>query len=67
MWRLDTDPHYNRPAKMMDSWLGRVLYELDKWVQAFSDARVVRCPEAGHFVQEEEPTLMIEELKGFLK
>ena len=27
MWRLDTDPHYNRPAKMIDSWLGRVLYK----------------------------------------
>jgi haloalkane dehalogenase len=148
MWRLDTDPHYNRPAKMMDSWLGRVLYkqfnfpvnvvmpaafgnkkkylpkeihrhykmawpdaasrvatyafakellqandwwdrlwqqrnllkdklglifwgmkdtfvppyELDKWIAAFPDARVIRCAEAGHFVQEEACALMEEEL-----
>lgn len=148
MWRLDTDPHYNRPARMMDSWFGRLMYkrfnfpvnivmpaafgnkkknlpkevhrhykmawpdaasrvatyafsrelllandwweglwqqrdvlqeklglifwgmkdafvphyELEKWAQAFPAARVVRCPEAGHFVQEEEPALMLEEL-----
>lgn len=148
MWRLDTDPHYHTPARMLDSWLGRVLYkqfnfpvniimpaafgnrkkylpkvvhqhyknalpdaasrvaahafsrelllandwwdglwqqrhllqtklglvfwgmkdtfvppyELDKWIAAFPNARVVRCPEAGHFVQEEAGGLMVEEL-----
>ncbi|MBN8679145.1 MAG: alpha/beta fold hydrolase [Chitinophagales bacterium] len=37
-------------------------YELEKWIQAFPDARVVRCPEAGHFVQEEAPELMVLEV-----
>jgi pimeloyl-ACP methyl ester carboxylesterase len=149
MWRLDSDPHYSKPAKMMDSWLGRVAYrhfnfpvtvimpasfgnrkkhlpkavhhhykmalpdpasrtaayafakelryandwwdslwqqrniltdklklifwgmkdtfvapyELEKWAAAFPAARVVRCPEAGHFVQEEAPELMIAAVK----
>lgn len=40
-------------------------YELDKWVRAFPDARVIRCPEAGHFVQEEEAGLMAAEWKAF--
>lgn len=148
MWRLDTDPHYSGPARVMDSWLGRLMYkqfnfpvnvvmpaafgnrkkylpkevhrhykmawpdaasrtatyafagellrandwwdglwqqrnlledklqlifwgmkdtfvppyELDKWAQAFPAARVIRCPEAGHFVQEEESELMVREL-----
>lgn len=26
MWPLDTDPHYARPARWMQSWLGRLLY-----------------------------------------
>ncbi|MCC7465214.1 MAG: alpha/beta fold hydrolase [Saprospiraceae bacterium] len=149
MWRLDTDPHYARLARMMDSWFGKVLYknfnfpvnvvmpaafgnrkkyltpevhrhykmawpdaasrtatyafsgellrandwwdglwkqrhllkdklklifwgmkdsfvptyELEKWAQAFPEATVLRCPEAGHFVQEEAPELMVEEIK----
>lgn len=149
MWRLDTDPHYFKAARMMDTWLGRVLYknfnfpvnvvmpaafgnrkkyltpeihrhykmawpdaasrtatyafsgellhandwwdelwqqrhllenklklifwglkdrfvppyELDKWVHAFPKATVVRCPEAGHFVQEEESERMVEEIR----
>lgn len=148
MWRLDTDPHYHQAARMMDTWLGRLLYkqfnfpvnvvmpaafgnrkkylpkavhrhykmawpdaasrvatyafagellhandwwdglwqqrhllkgklglifwgmkdtfvppyELDKWAQAFPEARVVRCPEAGHFVQEECEEDMVLEL-----
>jgi haloalkane dehalogenase len=37
-------------------------YELEKWIQAFPDARVIRCPEAGHFVQEEVPELMVMEV-----
>jgi len=37
-------------------------YELEKWEQAFPQARVVRCPEAGHFVQEEAGELMVGEL-----
>lgn len=151
MWRVDTDPHYNRPARMMDTWLGRLLYrqfnfpvnvvmpaafgnrkkylpkevhrhykmawpdptsrvatyafagellrandwwdslwkqrsllsgklglifwgmkdsfvppyELDKWAQAFPEARVVRCPEAGHFVQEEAMEVMVEALRHY--
>lgn len=149
MWRLDTDPHYYKAARMMDGWLGQVAYkqfnfpvnvimpaafgnrkknlpkevhrhykmawpdaasrtatyafagellhanewwdglwqqrnvlndklklifwgmkdsfvppyELDKWTQAFPSARAIRCPEAGHFVQEEEPDLMVRELQ----
>lgn len=26
MWPLNTDPHYARPARLMRSWLGRLLY-----------------------------------------
>lgn len=152
MWRLDTDPHYARPARMMKSWLGRLLYlqfnfpvkvvmpaafgnrkkyltrevhrhykmalpdaasrvaayafsaellnandwwaqlweqrsrlqgkiglifwgmkdtfvptyELEKWIQAFPEARVVRCPEAGHFVQEECAAEMLDALRPYL-
>lgn len=40
-------------------------YELEKWVAAFPEARVVRCPEAGHFVQEEASELMVGELGAF--
>lgn len=149
MWRLDTDRHYSGPAKVMDTWLGRLAYlrfnfpvntimpaafgdkkklppevhrhykmawpnaatrtalyafagellranawwdalwqqrhvlddklrlifwgmkdsfvppyELEKWVQAFPKAEVFRCAEAGHFVQEEAPDLMIEAIRG---
>ncbi len=151
MWRLDTDPHYNKPARMLDSWLGKLLYkqlnfpvrvimpsafgnpkkylppevyrhykmalpdaasrvatyafaqellhandwwdglwqqrhlldqklglifwgmkdtfvpayELDKWVAAFPNARVIKCPDAGHFVQEEAGALMVQELAQY--
>jgi haloalkane dehalogenase len=27
MWRLDTDPHYYKAAKVMDTWLGRIMYK----------------------------------------
>lgn len=150
MWRLDTDPHYFKAARMMDTWLGRVLYknfnfpvnvvmpaafgnrkkyltpevhrhykmawpdaasrvatyafagellhandwwdelwqqrqllknklklifwgmkdrfvppyELEKWELAFPEATVVRCPEAGHFVQEEVPEQMVEKIRS---
>lgn len=40
-------------------------YELAKWEAAFPAARVVRCPGVGHFVQEEEPELMAQELATF--
>lgn len=153
MWRLDTDPHYAKPARMMNSWFGRVMYqqfnfpvnvvmpaafgnqkknlpkevhrhykmalpnadarvatyafagellrandwwdslwqqrevlkdklglifwgmkdsfvpayELEKWIQAFPEAQVIRCPEAGHFVQEEEPELMVDQLGRYFR
>lgn len=151
MWRMDTDPHYARPMRLFQGWLGRVLYrrfnfpvnvimpsafgnrkkyltkevhrhykmalpdrhsryathafvletlragdwweklwakrqvladkpllifwgmkdkfipayELDKWVAAFPTAQVIKCPEAGHFVQEEAAELMSVELRSF--
>ena len=152
MWRVDTDPHYAKPARMLDSWLGQMLYknfnfpvkvimpasfgnkkniskevfrhykmalpnadarvatyafsqelrlandwwdglwqqrsslygklglifwgmkdsfvpqyELEKWTLAFPEAQVIRCPEAGHFVQEEEGALMVEKLGHYFK
>jgi pimeloyl-ACP methyl ester carboxylesterase len=27
MWSLKNDPHFSKPAKMIDSWLGRFLYK----------------------------------------
>lgn len=41
-------------------------YELEKWVKAFPDARVIRFEGAGHFVQEEEAATMVERLREFL-
>lgn len=38
------------------------IYELEKWRTAFSGAKVVECPEAGHFVQEEAAEVMAENL-----
>lgn len=153
MWRLDTDPHYSHPAKMMDSWLGRLMYrqfnfpvnvvmpaafgnkkkylpkevhrhykmalpdaasrvatyafakelrhanewwdnlwwqrdllqgklglifwgmkdsfvppyELAKWEHAFPEAKIVRCPEAGHFVQEESEEVMVAALRQYFE
>jgi pimeloyl-ACP methyl ester carboxylesterase len=49
---------------MKDSFVPN--YELDKWVAAFPKARVLRCPDAGHFVQEEEAALMVSELSTYL-
>jgi haloalkane dehalogenase len=40
-------------------------YELQKWREAFPEAHVVECPEAGHFVQEEESALMAQALEAF--
>ncbi len=40
-------------------------YELDKWVAAFPNARVIKCPDAGHFVQEEAGALMVQELAQY--
>ena len=40
-------------------------YELEKWEKAVPGAKVVRCAEAGHFVQDEEPKLMTNELIRF--
>ena len=40
-------------------------YELDKWVAALPEARVVRFADAGHFVQEEKPAEMADALAGF--
>jgi pimeloyl-ACP methyl ester carboxylesterase len=42
-------------------------YELDKWIDAFPNARVIRCEEAGHFVQEEATELMISSLLDFFQ
>ncbi len=40
-------------------------YELEKWINALPNARVIRLAGAGHFVQEEEPELMSRELRLF--
>lgn len=37
-------------------------YELKKWRAAFPEAKVVECPEAGHFVQEEAAEVMAKEI-----
>ena len=37
-------------------------YELEKWRAAFPEAKVVECPEAGHFVQEEAAEVMAENI-----
>lgn len=42
-------------------------YELRKWEKALPQARVIRFHNAGHFVQEEEPERMTEELALFFK
>jgi pimeloyl-ACP methyl ester carboxylesterase len=39
--------------------------ELDRWIGALPHARVIRLENAGHFVQEEEPERMVEELREF--
>lgn len=39
--------------------------ELAHWLRALPHAHVIRVPEAGHFVQEEVPELMIRELRQF--
>lgn len=41
-------------------------YELEKWEKAVPGAKVIRCADAGHFVQEEAAELMIAELRKFL-
>jgi haloalkane dehalogenase len=151
MWSLNSDPHYSKPAKVMQGWLGKLMYlrfnapvnlimpssfgdkkkltkevhrhykqalptpasrigayafthelmnagpfwqeawsnlnrisdkpflifwgmkdkfvpayELEKWVQALPNAKVIRLQGAGHFCQEEEPEKMLEELRVFL-
>lgn len=40
-------------------------YELEKWIKALPEAKVVRLENAGHFCQEEAPELMAEALKSF--
>lgn len=153
MWRMDSDPHYARPLRLFQGWLGRLLYqrfnfpvnvimpsafgnpkkyltkeihrhykmalphpgarratyafaqevlragdwwdglwakrqalagkpllifwgmkdkfipayELDKWAAAFPSARVIKYPDAGHFVQEEAAELMVVELLSFFR
>jgi haloalkane dehalogenase len=42
-------------------------YELNKWIEAFPDAQVIRCEEAGHFVQEEAAELMVSSLMAFFQ
>ncbi len=36
--------------------------ELNRWQEAFPEARVVRYPDAGHFVAEEKPTELVTEI-----
>lgn len=38
--------------------------ELERWRQAFPGARVLRLPQAGHFVAEEAPEPLIEAIEG---
>lgn len=40
---------------------------LDKWTKKFPKAKVVEYQDAGHFVQEEKPAEMAEEIRRFLK
>lgn len=40
--------------------------ELRRWTEAFPDARVVRFAEAGHFVAEEAPDELAEEIRAIL-
>ena len=42
-------------------------YELEKWKKALPQAQVITFENAGHFVQEEEPEKMVEELALFFK
>jgi pimeloyl-ACP methyl ester carboxylesterase len=42
-------------------------YELEKWKKRLPYAKIVTFEDAGHFVQEEKPNEMIEEIKRHLK
>ena len=42
-------------------------YELEKWKKALPQSQVITFENAGHFVQEEEPEKMVEELALFFK
>lgn len=39
---------------------------LDRWKGAFTNARIVEFPGAGHFVQEEAPDVSVREIRSFL-
>lgn len=41
-------------------------YELEKWKTGFPEARIIEFPDAGHFVQEEKPVELAEELAKLL-
>lgn len=41
--------------------------ELKRWIDLFPHAKVVRYPEAGHFLAEEIPEKLSEEIKGILR
>ena len=40
--------------------------ELQKFIGQFPEAKVVRYPDAGHFIAEEKPIQLIEEMKGLI-
>jgi len=40
---------------------------LQRWLQAFPDAALIRVPDAGHFVAEERPDAVIDALRGALQ
>jgi haloalkane dehalogenase len=39
--------------------------EMDRWAGAFPDAKVIRFPNAGHFISEEEPGELISAIRGY--
>ncbi|MAG44853.1 alpha/beta hydrolase [bacterium] len=41
--------------------------ELNRWIQAFPNAKVTRYEDAGHFVAEEKPNELIAEMKSILR
>jgi haloalkane dehalogenase len=40
--------------------------ELNRWIEAFPDARVARFPDAGHFLAEERPVELLAEIRTIL-
>ncbi len=69
-WPVNGDPHFDRFARVMGGPVGRFAIrerERRRFEQRFADHRTVILETARHYIQEDEPARIADEIRAFLK